>query len=130
MNTAPPPPETEFVDVVDLTFLLGVPGVNGEPARLRYTVREHEGDVMSEAPGALTIQYAPRDVQGQRIAGKKVTLASAHLVGMERETRRERRVRQTVAEMTNPGAAVKAKLERAALHVVPRPHVETNTTQE
>lgn len=98
--------DNELVEVTDLTFLLAVPGQAGEPAKLRYTVREHLGDGLNEAPGALTIQFGPRDLPGgRRLTGKKVTIASSQLVGLERDVRLEPRVRPSAAMLLNPEKA-------------------------
>ena len=105
--------ENELVDALDLTFILAVPGTNGEPAKLTYTVREHVGDVVTEAPGALSIQFAPRDLpNGKRVAGKKVTIASGQLVGMERDVRLEPRVRPSAASIINPAKASVEELKK------------------
>lgn len=102
---------SEFVEVMDITVLVAVAGVDGEPAKLHYTVREHQGDLLGEQPGALVIQFGPRDQpDGSRLSGKKVTLSSAQLVGMERESRLERRVRPSVANLVDPRRSLKEKM--------------------
>lgn len=105
--------DNDLVEVLELTFLVAVPGQNGEPAKLQYTVRSHRGDVVTEQPGGVSIQFAPRELaNGQRLAGKKVTLASAQLVGMEREVRLEPRVRLSAASLLDPNRASVEALKR------------------
>lgn len=102
--------QNELVEVVDFTFLVAVPGKDGEPAKMHYTVREHEGDVLNEAPGAVTIQFGPRDMPGGgRLPGKKITLASGQLVGLERDSRLEKRKRPSVASLLDPQRELKEK---------------------
>jgi hypothetical protein len=92
--------ESEFIEVMDLVFYLAVPGVDGQPATLQYTVRPSEGDVYGQQEGGVNIQFAPRDVlvgtERKRVPGRKVMLSSTHLVGLERVTRYDRRERPSL----------------------------------
>lgn len=100
----------DLVEVVDLTFLVAVPGVNGEPAKLHYTLREHQDDRLGQEPGAAVIQFGPRELpNGKRLAGKKVTLNTMHIVGLEREVRLEKRVRPSIATLVDPQRELREK---------------------
>jgi hypothetical protein len=92
--------QSAFVEVIEYTVYLPVAGKDGQLATLGYTVRPADGDVLTEAPGVIGIQYAARDVvvggEKKRLAGKKVTLQTAHFVGVEREVRYEPRERPSM----------------------------------
>lgn len=100
--------QDDKVEVLDLEFILAVPGRDGRPATLEYTVREHVGDAVTEQPGAVAIHFAGRDVDGRKVPGDHVTIATAQLVGMHRRVRLERRVRPALTEQAEV-EALKAK---------------------
>lgn len=96
--------ESEFVQVVDVTFFVNVAGMNGEPAALRYTVRPHLGDTMPQSEdGLVHIVFAPKEVMAGNekvtLPGKKVSMAG--ILGMEREARLERRVRRPALSLVS-----------------------------
>lgn len=104
----------EWIEVIDVTVFVDVPGKDGEPASFRYTIRP--GDVVLENP--FTIQFADKEVKVggelRRIPGKKVTLALPHVVNIEREVRLEPKVRPSAASLVNR--------ERAEIDVLKQKH--------
>ena len=107
----------EFVEVVDVTFLVAAPGKDGEPAKVSYTVRP--GDAMLDTqPGVVNIVFAPREVlvggggDPYRLKSDVVTMVG--FIGMERKHRLERKVRPSVAGLLSREVAEIEVLKRKA----------------
>jgi hypothetical protein len=95
----------EFVEVIDVTVYVAVPGKDGEPASFRYTVRPI--DVITYGP--LSIQFAPKEVkvggETRLLPGKRVRFTPEHVVNVEHEVRLEPKVRPSAASLINRDAA-------------------------
>lgn len=95
--------DTELVEVVAVTVYLPVPGRDGQPAMLHYTVRP--GDTLVMKPGVVEIHFASKEVklrnEVRSLPGKRVTLVAANCVSIEQESRLEPKTRPSAASLRN-----------------------------
>jgi hypothetical protein len=101
----------DFVKVQDYTFAFNVANEN-RLVEETYTVREGLGDVVTEKPGAIIIQYASREVsvggEVRQVEGDMVTVPAQNIVRLTRRWRYEPRERPSVRKYLNPQAEIEA----------------------
>jgi len=92
-----------WVEVLDMTFVFGFAGPDGKPARLTYTIKDHEGDVVKQLPGGFKIQRPAKDVEREgetyRVKGEDIFINAGNVVAIENIVRLERRERLSAKEM-------------------------------